>query len=183
MLRPGLISASICTAASLLAGGCSNVSPPVLPSLAEITNALTKHQVEGPPTDVYARVARGAMACWFGTSGPLKANYIYHAEAQPAGQGGSAEIVIHERDRKSENPRGLRAFRVSITPDGESSFLIVENHKLAEPLAKSMEEDVRRWAAGAIGCSEGDGGWAPRAPGMPDDPKKWKARTKKGRAA
>ena len=182
-LRPGLIGASLCAAASLPGSGCSNAAPPMLPALQQITEALTESKIEGAPTDVYARIARGAMACWFGSKGPLKANHIYHAEAQPASLGGSAEIVVHERDRSSENPRGLRAFRIVITPDGDDSFLVVENYKLARPLADSMEKDVRRWAAGGIGCAAGDNGWEPKAPGAPAERDKWKVRTKKGRAA
>jgi hypothetical protein len=151
----------------------------MLPALKQISEALTESKVEGAPTDVYARIARGAMACWFGAKGPLKPNHIYHAEAQPASQGGSAEIVVHERDRNSENPRGLRAFRIVITPDGDNSFLVVENYKLVAPLAESMEKDVRRWAAGGIGCTAGDDGWEPKAPEIPAK----KVPTKKGRAA
>ena len=182
-LRPGLIGASLCAAACLPGSGCSNATPPMLPALQQITEALTESKIEGTPTDVYARIARGAMACWFGAKGPLKANHIYHAEAQPASQGGSAEIIVHERDRNSENPKGLRAFRIVITPDGEGSFLVVENYKLAGPLAESMKKDVRRWAAGGIGCAAGDNGWEPKAPGAPAEGDKGNVRTKKGRAA
>lgn len=179
MQRPGLISACLGAATSLLASGCSGASPPVLPALPDIIAALSVSEAEvvGSPTDVYARVARGALACWFGVSGPLKADYVYHAEAQPAAQGGKAEIIIHERDRSSENPRGLKAFRVSITPKGDTATLAVENLKLAEPQAKSMEKDVRRWAAGAIGCTEADREWAPEGPDP--DPETWKSHTKK----
>ena len=58
----------------------------------------------------------------------------------------------------------------------------MENIKLPEPLAKSMEADVRRWAAGSIGCAEGDKGWEPRAPEAEAPPKaeKAKAAPKKG---
>jgi hypothetical protein len=182
MLRSGLISASCSAAASLLVAGCSGQSLPSLPSLPDIAAALSPSPVVGPPTDIYARVARGALTCWFGTGGPLKANYIYHAEAEPPEHGGKAEIVIHERDRTSENPRGVRAFRIVITPDGEASALTIENLQLPEPVAKAMEQDVRRWAAGAIGCAKADKGWAPRPPQPHEDPGTWKSRPKKGRA-
>jgi hypothetical protein len=179
MQRPRLISACLGAAASLLASGCSGASPPAFPTLPELIEALsvTEAEVVGPPTEVYARVARGAMACWFGASGPLKADYVYHAEAQPAAQGGKSEIIIHELDRQSENPRGLKAFRVSIMPKGDTATLTVENLKLAGPQAKSMENDVRRWAAGAIGCSEPGREWAPEGPDP--DPATWKSRSKK----
>ncbi len=171
MLRTGLISASIGAAASLLVGGCSGAQ---LPSLPEIAAALTPSPVVGPPIDIYARIARGAMACWFASKGPLKANYVYHGEAQPASQGGKAEIVIHERDRLSDNPRGLRAFHIVIVPDGDASALTVENVNLPDPLGKAMEQDVHRWAAGAIGCQASDNGWVAasargtRKPGHPE---------------
>ena len=165
MLRAGFINAS--AAAMLLAGGCSNATVPTLPSLSELTGTVSEAPVVGAPTEVYARVARGAMACWFGTSGPLKAAYIYHAEAEPAAQGGKAEIIIHERDRTIDTQKGAKAFRVAITKEGEVTSLAVENMKLPEPLAKSMEADVRRWGAGSIGCAAGDkgeAGWEPQSP-------------------
>jgi hypothetical protein len=183
MLRPAFISAVIGTAAMLLAGGCSNATPPKLPSLAEITGTVSEAPVVGAPTEVYERVGRGAMACWFGTSGPLKANYVYHAEAESAAQGGKAEIVIHERDRTViDNPKGPQAFKIGIAKDGEATSVAVENIKLPEPMGKSMEADVRRWAAGSIGCSEGDKGWEPKPPEAeaPLKAKKSKAPAKKG---
>ena len=180
MVRPGLICASIGAAASLLAGGCANAP---LPSLPEIADALSVSQDEvvGSPIDIYARVARGAMSCWFESSGPLKANYIYHAEAEPASKGGKSEIVIHERDRQSENPKGLQAFRVSIAPKGETATLSIENLKLPEPLARSMDNDVRRWAAGAIGCTDGKGQWSPQPPKPQNDtPDTWRLPPREG---
>ena len=183
MLQPGFISAVIGAAPMLLAGACSNVTPPKLPSLSEITGTVSQAPVVGAPTEVYERVGRGAMACWFGTSGPLKANYIYHAEAQSAAQGGNAEIVIHERDRTViDNPKGPQAFKIGIAKDGEATSVAVENIKLPEPMGKSMEADVRRWAAGSIGCAEGDKGWELRGPEpeAPTKPKKAKAPSKKG---
>ena len=137
-----------------------------LPS--ELTGTVSEAPVVGAPTEVYARVARGAMACWFGTSGPLKAGYVYHAEAEPAAQGGKAEIIIHERDRTIDNPKGCEGLSASLSPRrARPPPWLVENMKLPEPLAKSMEADVRRWGAGSIGCAAGDkgeAGWEPQAP-------------------
>jgi hypothetical protein len=163
MLRAGFWS-GICAAAAILAGGCSNASPPSLPSLSDITGTVSEAPVVGDPTEVYSRVARGAMACWFGTAGPLKADYVYHAEAEPAGLGGKAEILIHERDRTKDTQKGEKAFRIGIAKDGEATSLVVENVKLPEPLAKSMEAHVRRWGSGSIGCAAGDKGWELRSP-------------------
>jgi hypothetical protein len=110
--------------------------------------------VVGSPTEVYERIARGALSCWFGRAGPLKADYVYHAQAQPAGKGGNAEIVIHERDRTSDNPKGLRAWRLGIERQKDTTTLAVENLKLPEPLSASMQADAHRWAAGNVGCTE-----------------------------
>ena len=172
MLRPGHICASVGVTACLLLAGCSGAALPELPSLAtDTTSTGGKTVVEDSPTDIYARIARGAMACWFGTAGPLKANYIYHASAEPPSKGGNANIVIRERDKGSNNTGGLRAFRVSVTPvDDESSELVVENLKLPGPQAKSMTADVRRWATGAIGCSKANaaGEWDPQPSKAPE---------------
>lgn len=183
MARPGLIHAGIVAAASLAAGGCSNASPPVLPTLPELAEALSLNQDEvvGSPTEVYTRVARGAMSCWFGNSGPLKAGYIYHAQAEPASKGGRSEIVIRERDRQSENQKGLRAFRVVITPLNETAAVDIETLKLPDRLSNSMEKDVRRWAAGAIGCTENKEQWSPRPPEPQEDPETWQSHTRNGR--
>lgn len=178
MARSSLIYMSV--AASLAAGGCAGVSPPVLPELPDITEALalSDDNVVGSATEVYARVAREAMACWFGSEGPLKADYVYHAEAAPASRGGKSVIVIHERDRQSVHPEGLRAFRIAIMPQDETARVSIENLKLPESLAKALEHDVRRWAAGAIGCADGKEQWSPRPIEPQEDPDTWKSRTK-----
>ena len=159
MLRPALTG--LAALFSLLVGGCSG-NAPSLPALPQLTGTVTEAPIVGSPTEVYERVARGAMSCWFGTNGPLKADYVYHAEAEPAGKGGKAEIVIHERDRRpTENPKGLRAYRVAITPEDGQTTLVFENLKLPEPIAKAMEADARRWGTGALGCADMDrGGWS-----------------------
>jgi hypothetical protein len=145
----------------LVLAGCSGPNAPSLPALPQLAGTISEAPVTGTPTDVYERVARGALACWFGTSGPLKLNYVYHAEAEPAAKGGKAEIVIHERDRTSDNPKGIRAWRLAITSEDEQTTLVFENLKLPEPLAKSMEADARRWSAGALGCTDqAAGGWS-----------------------
>lgn len=173
--------AGLLAAASLLVEGCSGAK---LPSLPEIAEAFSPYPVVGPPTDIYARVARGALSCWFGKAGPLKAKYIYHAEADPPAKGGKAEIIVHERDNTKETLHGTPAFRVLITPDGESSTVAVENLNLAKPLAEGMEQDVRRWAAGSIGCATGTEDWKPQPIVPPaETPDAAKSSLKKGRGA
>lgn len=121
--------------------------------------------VVGAPTDVYSRIAAGAMSCWFGPAGPLKAGYIYHADADSPSRGGKAEIVVHERDRIGKDPRGARALRVDIAPEGDSARVLVENLRLPPDLGNSLKHDVDRWAGGAAGC-------APMA-----EPRAWTAAT------
>jgi hypothetical protein len=173
MLCPARISLRLAAFTSLLLGGCN---APSLPSLPQLTGTVTQAPIVGASTEVYERIARGILACWFGTSGPLKIGYVYHADAEPAGKGGNAEIIIHERDRMSDNPKGVRAYRIAITPDGETTTLLFENYKLPEPMANSIEADARRWGAGAFGCADMEaGGWSenkPEAPVPSNDGKK-----------
>jgi hypothetical protein len=162
MLCPARISLRLAAFTSLLLGGCN---APSLPSLPQLTGTVTQAPIVGASTEAYERIARGILACWFGTSGPLKIGYVYHADAEPAGKGGNAEIIIHERDRMSDNPKGVRAYRIAITPDGETTTLLFENYKLPEPMANSIEADARRWGAGAFGCADMEaGGWSENKP-------------------
>ena len=107
----------------------------------------------GPPTEIYRRIARGATVCWFGTHGPLRATHIFNAEAEPPSRGGRAEIVIHEKDKGMPDPRGNRAFRVQVTPQGETSNLVIENIRFPIDTGQAMIADVRRWARNDLGCS------------------------------
>jgi hypothetical protein len=169
----------------LLVAGCAGGQPPLLtpsvlpsptaislpkidlpkPSLPSLPTFAAEDPVLGSPTELYTRIARGAMECWFAAKGPLKGLYVYHADADPASQGGKAEIVIHAIDPTSPNPRGLRAFRIGIVPSGEKAKLEIENLKLPEPLAASMTADIHRWAAAGVGCDDrATAGWSPRDP-------------------
>lgn len=109
-------------------------------------------EIIGSPTELYTRIARGALTCWFGASGPLKGQYLYHAQADPPSQGGKSEIVIHMRDQAAKDPRSIRAYRVGIKPGELKPVLEIENFKIAEPLATRLTEDVRRWAGDDEGC-------------------------------
>jgi hypothetical protein len=118
--------------------------------------------VVGTPTEIYTRVARGVLTCWFGAEGPLKSQYIYHADAEPASRGGRSEIKIMTRDTTTaDDPRALRAYRVLIQPSGNQAKIEVENTRLPEPLALRLKSDVERWARDEPGCGEGPvtAGW------------------------
>jgi hypothetical protein len=181
--RGRLTAVSFWAAGCLGIAGCASGQPPLLtpsalpsptaislpkielpkPSLPSLPVFKAEDPVLGSPTELYTRIARGAMECWFAAKGPLKGRYVYHADADPASQGGKAEIVIHAIDPTSPNPRGLRAFRISIIPSGEKAKLEIENLKLPEGLAASMTGDIHRWAAAGVGCDDGaTAGWAPR---------------------
>lgn len=144
---------------------------PDLSSVASISAGSTEKPV-GSATEIYARVARGANTCWFvgpgpGQAGPLKKDYIYHAEADAPSRGGKAEIVVHARDPSQPNPRGAKAFRINIDPDGEAAATLkTENLKMPDPMAAAMIADVNRWAKGDQGCqgSSTVAGWGTAAP-------------------
>jgi len=109
----------------------------------------------GSSTEVYAQLARGIMACWLGASGPLRQSYIYNADAQPAAAGGSAEIVLHERDTTLRDQRGIRAFRVQISPDPGGSLVAAASLKMDPRHARAMMKDIAVWAKGGSGCELG----------------------------
>jgi hypothetical protein len=110
--------------------------------------------VVGTPTEVYTRIARGVLTCWFGADGPLKTGYIYHAEASPASKGGNSEIKIMTRDQDADDPRALRAYRVLISPSGDKTRLEIENVRIPEPMAARLKLDVERWSRNEEGCGE-----------------------------
>lgn len=140
--------------------GCSGgpeAPSAALPKLADLTAALPEIQKEpeGSATELYARIARGALGCWFSPRGGMKKDYIYHAEADAPSRGGKAEIVVHARDPGQPNPRGAKAYKVLITPKDETSATVTtENLRLPEAQGSMMTSDVYRWAKGEEGCEQ-----------------------------
>jgi hypothetical protein len=165
MTRLGAAWIAILTMAPLL-GGCSSdgtttpiglpatESLPKLPALPTVASFTSGPLPTGTPTEIYTRVARGLLTCWFGSNGPLKPTYIYHADATPPSKGGGAVIDIHSRDLAATDPRALRAWRVAIKKGDERPVLEIENFKLAAPMAERLDADVRRWAGDQEGCGE-----------------------------
>jgi hypothetical protein len=135
------------TAASALAA-CSTATLPTLPKL-EMPVVAYKEE----PSEIYSRIARGAMACWFSPNGPLKQNYAFHADVAPPSDNAGAEIVIHERDRAAPSPLSLRAYKITISRKPEGTAVAEQNFKLPESLAAMMAQDVRRWAGDNLDCS------------------------------
>lgn len=145
---------------------------PKLPSLDSVA-ALTA-PAEAPPagsaTELYTKVARGAVGCWFGATGPLKKDFIYHAEADAPSRGGKAEITIHQRDPTNANPRGPKAYQIKIDPKDETNAAITTaNLKMPEPQSAAMAADVDRWSRGDAGCAgkSTTAGWSPETPPVP----------------
>ena len=167
-----------CLLAILAMAGCSGSAPSLpsvatVPDVAAITPKLTpadSPRPVGAPTEIYTRVARGILSCWFG-AGPLKPDYIYNADAEPPSKGGAAVISIHKRDREATDPRSIRAWKLAIVPAPEGTTVEIENFKLPPEYAEPLARDARRWAAGEEGCGEGPvAGAAPSTPGAPPPP-------------
>ena len=154
-------------AVSAALAGCANggmdaptVTLPKMPDLSVASiGTLTTEKPVGSATEIYARIARGANTCWFVgpgplQGGPLKKDYIYHAEADAPSHGGKAEIIIHARAPLQPNPRGAKAYRVNINPDGDTAATVkTENLKMPDAMAGAMTADVNRWAKGDQGCA------------------------------
>lgn len=146
--------------------------PPSAPGAAQQTGVLIDQTggQGGSATDIYSRIASGAMKCWFTVGGPLKADYVYHATAAPASRGGKAQIAIHRRDPSQPNPRGVKVYLVNIDPTGETSASVrTENLKMADAVASAMSNDITRWTKGEDGCapSSAVAGWIPAPPPHP----------------
>jgi len=111
------------------------------------------HSYSGTPQDIYSRVARGVLGCWFGARGQLKPTHIFHADLPPAEKGEPAEIVIHERDPLSGNPRGLKAMRIVIAAKSEdTTTLQFEALRFTGETGDHMRASVERWAKGDAEC-------------------------------
>lgn len=123
---------------------------------------MPKEMVVGTPTEVYTRIARGVLTCWFGAAGPLKTEYIYHADAEPASKGGNSEIKILTRDAEAADPRSIRAYRIAIAPAEGKTKVEIENVRLPELLAARLKQDVERWSGDEEGCGKAPvtAGWA-----------------------
>jgi hypothetical protein len=123
-------------------------------SLAKVPLPVADAEPVGSPTEIYTRIARGVTACWFGSHGDLKGTHLLHADAEPPARGGRSELVIHEKDKEMPNPRGNRAFRVTITPNGDNATLEIENVRFSLEKGQSMRAQVRRWARNDLTCGD-----------------------------
>ena len=157
----------------LVTGTIEKIQSIPIPALPEADPEPT-----GSPTEIYTRIARGATVCWFGAHGALKRSHIFHAEAEPPAKGGRSEIIIHEKDSVTPNPRGNRAFRVLVTPSGDTATVEAENSRFPLETGQRMRSDVRRWARGDLRCGDANQtkGWEPQQ--KPPEPETPNARPK-----
>lgn len=110
--------------------------------------------VDGTSIEVYDRVARGALNCWFGAGGPLKGSHIFHADVPSPAEKRDIDITVHERDSTGQaNPRGTRAFRIALASEADTrTRLTMQIGKLPQDLAQAMERDTVAWAYGKQAC-------------------------------
>lgn len=162
-----IVSAALAGCTGEGAAPMLGLPPPEEPAASGTTSAIAalltpEDIVVGTATEVYTRIARGALTCWFGADGPLKASYIYHADAEPAHKGGNSEIKIMTRDVDADDPRALRAYRVLISPSQDKAKVEIQNVRIAEPLATRLKQDVERWSRNEEGCGESPvtAGWS-----------------------
>ena len=144
----------------VLAGGCSGNL--LQTASLNVSSDASVHTEK--PVDLYAKIARGALSCWFGPNGSLKKTHVFHADVAPEHKGGEVDIALHERDPAAPTPRALRAFKISITKSANGSHMATQNVKFPEHVAKDMRADLARWATGDATCSVmGTGGWGAAA--------------------
>ncbi|MEL6374764.1 MAG: hypothetical protein AAFR04_12445 [Pseudomonadota bacterium] len=141
------------------------------PSTAQI-EALTTGPlltVNAPPATVYERIARGAMACWFGATGRFKGSHVFFAKADPPERGGNAHILVHQREtsnaRRRSNSngngnggaaRGLVVLRININAtSGRRSAVTLINRKLKDEEVARVRAEVQRFTRGRMVCADG----------------------------
>jgi hypothetical protein len=152
-------------ASALAVGGCSPSGLPALSSgeppppgeTGSLPPAAAAGQVNlvvsGTAPDVYALVAGGALKCWFGPNGALKASHMFRAEAASPADGGKAQIVIHERDAAAREGRGAQAFQVGFENAASGAVRVeVVSTRMDAAAAPLMVKDVEVWGGGGKGC-------------------------------
>ena len=165
-------------AAAVLVGGCSG-TPTLTTSTLSLAGPGDQAVVAGTATEVYALVARGAVTCWFGVNGPLKATHIFHADAAPPSAGGAVEITVHERDPTQPNPRGTRALLILIANEAagsDTTRVVIDNKKFPTDLSDALRTDAFAWARGAAQSCEAQVVRPPPAPEPVQVRKKLKAK-------
>ena len=155
--RTALAAVALCIALTGCAAGNAVVGG------ADVTAAFTPialpsfgHAAPGKPSEVYVKIARLAKACWFAPPAPLQQGYVFTADVNPDSRGGAASIVIFEHNigesHGTNAERGLKAFEISLSPNGDETSIGAENDRIPEAFAERMKSDIDRWAAGETSC-------------------------------
>jgi hypothetical protein len=117
-----------------------------------LSDASLTFAAAGSPADVYVLVARGAMSCWFGATGPLRRSHVFMAEVDPPAKGGAALVTLHEKDVSLPDQRGVRAFQVAMRTAPAGTEVTVATPKISPEIAEAMKQDVQLWARGKTSC-------------------------------
>ncbi len=119
----------------------------------------------GETSDVYARIARQAKACWFRPNGLIKKNHMFFASADPQAQGGKVEISIRRRTKKGKP--GAKSFIIGLVPAGANTLYSTRNIDLDKKTSSRLSRDVRRWANLELGCNAAtQKRWKPELPAV-----------------
>lgn len=137
----------------------------ILPSASSLTVGAIGGEASSQPfpsAEIYSRIARGANTCWFGARGRLRKTHLLHADVDPSMNGGSVDMVVHERAVDQPKPWGYKAFRVILkesagfdgTPGAGGTAIAIENSRIPDAEAARMRAEVFQWAAGTEGCKK-----------------------------
>jgi hypothetical protein len=154
----------VCTiATAMLLTGCAGGFEPLQLATTGSLPIFSEPGHPGSPPDVYARVARGMLACWFAGADGLRKTHIFNGDVPPPATGEQAEIVVHERDARADNPRGLAALRVSFVPRSATrTDVLVTTPRFIGAEGRVMKAAIERWAAGDPACDKAKhDAWSP----------------------
>ncbi|MGE0628041.1 MAG: hypothetical protein AB7O43_09485 [Hyphomicrobiaceae bacterium] len=135
------------------------VGPSSLVKLEAVSLVAEPQSFSASSAEIYSRIAKGAMLCWFGAGGRLRDAYVFQASTTPAADGGGAEIVVHERAVNQPKPWGYRAYRIVLNETsgvtgGANTRIEIENLRMPDAMAQQMRHEVFRWASQNYSCSE-----------------------------
>jgi len=106
--------------------------------------------VFGAPQSVRTQFASQIGACWFGGTGPLKADYTF---TMPEADDPSEPALIRIFRTASEREE---VFQVQFYPRNDNTVVATRNFELAEDLAKELETSVELWLLDPAQCTAND---------------------------
>jgi len=148
---------AICVAAiGLSTGGCSGLPQPGAPSNISASLLVTNHNsnvVVGRPKDIYQRIARVAVRCWFGPFGALHNRFMTSAEVPPDPSDEPVRMAVHRRLPDLKKPWGPSLLRIELTGT-TTTTLSFENVGLEPQISTQMSSAFTSWANGRTDCPE-----------------------------